>query len=60
MHRDTLKLICRTILHLVKQAWRLPQAAGSAVEQRRRQTVLRELEAERLDRLRNPSKYQGR
>jgi hypothetical protein len=56
----TLKLICRAILHLVRQTWRLPQSAGSAIKQRRRQTLLQELEAERLDRLRNPSKYVGR
>jgi len=55
-----MKRICRTLLHLVKQAWRLPQEVGLAVKQRRRQTVLQELEAERLDRLRNPSKYVGR
>ena len=56
----TLKLFCLTLIHLVKQAGQLPQAVAAAVTQRRRQIVLRELEAERLDRLRNPSKYVGR
>jgi hypothetical protein len=60
VYMHTLKLICRTLLHLVKQAARLPQSVGFAVQQRRRQIALQELEAERLDRLRNPSKYQGR
>jgi len=56
----TLKLICLTIIQLVKQAWLLPQSVAIAVEQRRRQIVLNELEAERLDRIRNPSKYLGK
>ena len=54
------KLICLTIIQLAKQAWLLPQSIANAVEQRRRQTVLIELEAERLDRIRNPSKYLGK
>jgi len=56
----TLKLICLTIIQLVKQAWLLPQSVVNAVKQRRRQIVLNELEAERLDRIRNPSKYLGK
>jgi hypothetical protein len=56
----TLKLICLTILQLVKQVWLLPQSVANAVKQRRRQIVLNELEAERLDRIRNPSKYLGK
>ncbi len=56
----TLKIIGLTILQLVKQAWLLPQSAGMALRQRRRQTVLDGLEAERLDRIRNPSKYLGK
>ena len=55
----TLKLICLNFLQLVKQAWLLPQSVANAVKQRRRQIVLNELEAERLDRIRNPSKYLG-
>jgi hypothetical protein len=56
----TLKLIGLTILQLVKQVWLLPQSVANAVKQRRRQIVLNELEAERLDRIRNPLKYLGK
>jgi hypothetical protein len=55
-----LKLICLTIIQLVKQACLLPQSAVNAVKQRRRQAVRNKLEAERLDRIRNPSKYLGK
>jgi hypothetical protein len=57
---NTLKLICLTIIHLVKQAGLLPQAIANAVKQRRQRVVLNELEVERLDRIRNPSKYRGK
>ena len=57
---DKLKLICRTIVELVKQAWLLPQTIALAVEQRRLQLARRQSETERLDRIRNPSKYAGR
>ncbi|MGD0208504.1 MAG: hypothetical protein ABSC89_12955 [Verrucomicrobiota bacterium] len=56
----TLKLICLTFLQLVKQVWLLPQSVANAVKQRRRQIVLNEHEAERLDRIRNPLKYLGK
>ena len=56
----TLKLICLTILQLVKQVWFFPQSVANAVQQRRRQVVRNEHEAERLDRIRNPSKYLGK
>jgi hypothetical protein len=56
----TLKLIYLTIIQLVKQVWLLPQSVVNAVHQRRRQVVRNELEAERLDRIRNPSKYLGK
>lgn len=55
-----LKRICLTILQLVKQACLLPQTIANAVKQRQRQTVLNEREAERLDRICNPSKYLGK
>jgi type IV secretory pathway VirB4 component len=54
------KLICLTIIQLVKQVWFLPQSVANAVRQRRRQIVLNEHEAERLDRIRNPLKYLGK
>jgi hypothetical protein len=55
-----LKLIGLTILQLVKQVWFLPQSFAKAVHQRRQQVVWNEHEAERLDRIRNPSKYLGK
>ncbi len=55
-----LKLICLTIVNLVRQAWLLPQAVALTRQQRRRQLTRHQSEAERLDRIRNPSKYLGR
>ena len=57
---NILKLIYLTIIQVAKQAWLLPQTIARAVAQRRRQTVLDEHEVERLDRIRNPSKYLGK
>lgn len=57
---NILKLIGLTILQLVKQACLLPQTIANAVTQRRRRAVLNEREAERLDRICNPSKYLGK
>jgi hypothetical protein len=56
----TIKLICLTIVNLVKQVWLLPQTVTLALEQRRGQLARHQFEAERLDRIRNPSKYAGR
>jgi hypothetical protein len=55
-----LKLFYRSIIQLVKQACLLPKTIANAVKQRQQQSVLNELEAERLDRIRNPSKYLGK
>ena len=55
-----LNVICLTIIQLVKQACLLPQTIANAIKQRRLQVVLNEREAERLDRIRNPSKYRGK
>jgi hypothetical protein len=55
-----LKLLRQAIIHLVKQAWLLPQSLAIAVKQWRHQAVLNDLEAERLDRIRNPWKYLGK
>jgi hypothetical protein len=57
---DKLKLVCRTIIQLARQAWSFPKNAAMAVEHRRQQAVLDQREAERLDRIRNPSKYLGK
>ena len=57
---QTLKLIYLTIFQLVKQVGCLPQTITNAIRQRRRQVTWNEHEAERLDRIRNPSKYLGK
>ena len=54
------KLICLTIFNLLKQAWHLPQLIAGAAQARRRQACRADSEAERLDRIRNPRKYEGR
>ncbi|HWV98471.1 MAG TPA: hypothetical protein VNZ64_02145 [Candidatus Acidoferrum sp.] len=53
-------LICYTAVDLLKQAWLLPRSVAVALRQRRRRFALNILEAERLDRIRNPSKYLGK
>jgi hypothetical protein len=55
-----LKLICRTTVDLFKEAWVLPRSVVVALKQRRRRFALNIFEAERLDRIRNPSKYLGK
>jgi hypothetical protein len=55
-----LKLICRTTVGLFKQAWLFPRAVVAAFQQWRRQFALNAFEVERLDRIRNPSKYLGK
>ena len=48
------------IIQVLKQIFRFPQAIAEAVKARQRRVVLNDLEAERLDRIRNPSKYRGK
>ena len=52
--------ICQTTSGLLKQAWRFPHYVADALQQRRRQFASNVLEVERLDRIRNPSKYLGK
>jgi hypothetical protein len=54
------KLIYQTAISLIKQASLFPHAVAVALKRRRRQFALNVLEAERLDRIRNPSKYRGK
>jgi hypothetical protein len=54
------KVLSQTIARLAKQAWLLPHSLAIAFKERGRQTARDELEAERLDRIRNPSKYLGK
>ena len=58
MHR--LKLIRQGIVRLFKQIRLFPQSVALAVKQRQQQTVQDEQEAERIDRICNPSKYLGK
>jgi hypothetical protein len=56
----TLKLVYLSIIQLAKQICLVPKTIANVVKQRRQQTVLNELEAERLDRICNPLKYRGK
>jgi hypothetical protein len=47
-------------IRFLKQAQALSQAAAVAVKRWPRQRALGAMEAERLDRIRNPSKYLGK
>ena len=55
-----LKLICLTIVELVKQALAFPATVAANLRKRRRVAEVNGTEAERLDRIRNPSKYLGK
>ena len=57
---NTLKHICLAFIQLFKALGALPQTIAQAGRQRREQAVLNEREAERIDRICNPSKYRGR
>jgi hypothetical protein len=57
---NAIKLLWLTIVNLAKQASLLPQATVLALHQRRARITRRQFEVERLDRIRNPSKYAGR
>ena len=57
---NLLKLIGLTFVQLVKQVWLLPQTISNAIKHRQQQIIINELETERLDRIRNPSKYRGK
>ena len=55
-----LKQICQAIVSLLKQARLFPQSVATAVKQKRRQIAMQRYEAERLDRIRNPTNYLGK
>jgi hypothetical protein len=55
-----LKLLSKTAIRVFTQAWQFPHTLATALTQRRRRSELDALEAERLDRIRNPAKYLGR
>ena len=57
---NTLKTIGLTLIQLVKKTWLLHKTIPEAVKHRQHQVMVNELEAERLDRIRNPDKYRGK
>jgi hypothetical protein len=54
------KVICFTIAELAKQVWAFPATVAANSRKRRQLAQVSEGEMERLDRLRNPSKYLGK
>jgi hypothetical protein len=56
----TLKIIGRNVAKWIEQALFLPRSVASTLKEKRLWMVQAELEAERLDRIRNPSKYLGK
>jgi hypothetical protein len=56
---NKLKHICLTFIHGVRQRWLQSKIVTDALERKRRPGP-NEHEFERLDRLRNPSKYLGK
>ena len=57
---NPLKHIGLALGGLARQVWFLPQSIAMALKQKRERITVNEFEAERLDRLRNPSKYLGK
>ena len=55
-----LNRVAWSVVSLAKQAWLFPRSIPAVIRQRRQQTVLDALEAERLDRIRNPADYRGK
>ena len=57
---NVVKHIYLTIIQLLKHICAFPADFFNAVKARQRRMELKELEAERLDRIRNPLKYRGK
>jgi len=57
---NPLKTTCLTIIQSVKGAWSFLRALAGAVNQSGGDIPAMRREAERLDRIRNPSKYLGK
>jgi hypothetical protein len=55
-----LKSIGRAIVSFINHSRLFPQSVAIAFNHRREQIALDKGEAERLDRIRNPSKYRGK
>jgi hypothetical protein len=54
-----LKTIAHAAIRICKQTWSVPKSLFSGFKHLREQPGLEEREEERLDRIRNPSKYLG-
>jgi hypothetical protein len=54
------KLIGLACSQRFKNICALPKTISGAVKHRQQQIIINELETERLDRIRNPSKYRGK
>ena len=57
---NTLKLIGQTFVQMARAVWSLPKTISNAVKQRQQRIMMNDLNAERLDRIRNPEKYRGK
>jgi len=57
---NPLKYSCLVVFELAKQLFFLPRTIFYTVQHRRQRNVLDEQEAERVDRICNPSKYLGK
>ena len=55
-----MKLVWLTMVQLAKRVCQVPRKIVNAGKQRQRQLILKKREAERLDRICNPSKYRGK
>ena len=47
-------------MHTAKRLWALPKTLSDAAKQMQHRSLLRKLEVERLDRIRNPENYRGK
>lgn len=57
---NLLNFVRRTFIKLIQAAWFLPKTISNAVKQRKQRMIMKEFQAERLDRIRNPRKYLGK
>jgi len=54
------KVLCLAIFHVVRHIISIPRSIQDSAQRKRQREEAEEHEADRLDRLRNPSNYQGR
>jgi hypothetical protein len=55
-----LKVICFTLVELAKQVWAFPATVAANFRKKHHLVKMNDAEAERLDRIRHPSKYLGK